>query len=298
MGRVMKRSGRSHAHGSARWQTIATGLVRPGAEAVLLAGVAFGCAQIGWRLVEPASASVSPTPATFDVAATDTMARFQSPFAPAVKVSDTAIPSAVGAIRLVGVRMAEQQNFSGAVLTFGDDMQRPFLVGQTITDGIQLAQVHPDHIVVSFGESEQSIPLAQGNGSPPSFALALMGKAAQPDVGLVQQAQAAPAVPAAQAVSLSESAATPAATQWLLATMGSVENRDGAPYAWRVSSAPPAALTERGLATGDLILSVNGARPGDTAAVMAAARSGRLELAIERASGDRATLVLVNGFAS
>lgn len=226
------------------------------------------------------------------------MARFQSPFAPAVKVSDTAIPSAVGAIRLVGVRMAEQQNFSGAVLTFGDDMQRPFLVGQTITDGIQLAQVHPDHIVVSFGESEQSIPLAQGNGSPPSFALALMGKAAQPDVGLVQQAQAAPAVPAAQAVSLSESAATPAATQWLLATMGSVENRDGAPYAWRVSSAPPAALTERGLATGDLILSVNGARPGDTAAVMAAARSGRLELAIERASGDRATLVLVNGFAS
>ncbi len=226
------------------------------------------------------------------------MARFQSPFAPTAKVSDAAIPSAVSSIRVVGVRMAEQQNYSGAVLTFGDDLQRPFLVGQTITDGIQLAQVHSDHIVVSFGDNEQSIPLAQGNGSPPSFALALMGKAAQPDVGLIQQAQSMPAAPAAQAVSLSDAAAAPAAAQWLLSTMGSVETRNGVAYAWRVSSAPPAVLTERGLATGDLILSVNGVRPGDPSAVMAAARSGRLELAIERTSGERATLTIVNGSAS
>lgn len=301
MGRVMKKSSRPHAQGSARWQSIATGLVRPGAEAVLLAGVAFGCAQIGWRIVEPASASVPATPARLDIANADTMASFQSPFAPAVKISDTAIPSAVGSIRVVGVRMAQQQNFSGAVLTFGDDLQRPFLVGQTITDGVQLAQVHADHIVVSFGNGEQSIPLQQGNGAPPSFALALMGKSAQPDLGLIQQAQAAPtiaAAPAAQSVSLSESAASPAGSQWLLSTMGAVETRNGAPYAWRVSSAPPAALGERGLAAGDLILSVNGARPGDTAAVMAAARASRLELAIERPSGERSTLVLANGFAS
>jgi len=298
MGRVMKRSSRSHAHSAGRWQSIATGLVRPGAEAVLLAGVAFGCAQIGWRLIEPASAGVPMAPAPLDIVSADTMARFQSPFAPTAKVSDAAIPSAVSSIRVVGVRMAEQQNYSGAVLTFGDDLQRPFLVGQTITDGIQLAQVHSDHIVVSFGDNEQSIPLAQGNGSPPSFALALMGKAAQPDVGLIQQAQSMPAAPAAQAVSLSDAAAAPAAAQWLLSTMGSVETRNGVAYAWRVSSAPPAVLTERGLATGDLILSVNGVRPGDPSAVMAAARSGRLELAIERTSGERATLTIVNGSAS
>lgn len=298
MGRVMKRSCRSRAHGSAGWQAIASGLVRPGAEAVLLAGVAFGCAQIGWRLAEPASAGVPAAPASFDVAAADAMSRFQSPFAPAVKASETVIPSAVGSIRLIGVRMAEQQNYSGAVLTFGDDLQRPFLVGQTITDGVQLAQVHADHIVVSFGESEQSIPMAQGAGAPRSFALALMGKAEQPDIGLVQHAQAAPAAPAAQVVSLSDAAASPAATQWLISTMGSIEPRNGAPYAWSVSSAPPAILSDHGLRQGDLILSINGARPGDSAAVAAAARSGRLELSIERKSGERATLVLVNGFAS
>lgn len=297
MGRMMKRSSRSQSQGPITWQAIATGLVRPGAEAVLLAGVAFGCAQVGWRLVEPASADASTTPVAFDVAA-DAMAQFQSPFAPAALTAATATPDAVASIRLVGVRMSQQQNLSGAVLTFGDDLQRPFLVGQTISDGIRLAQVHADHIVVSFSDGEQMIAMEQSNAAPPSFALALMGKSAQPDFGLTQIADAGQAAPVAQTVSLSESSNTAAGMQWLLTTMGSVEARDGAPYAWRVSSAPPAALGGRGLVSGDLILSVNGARPGDAAAVLAAARASRLELAIEHASGERATIVLVNGFAS
>ena len=293
MGRMMRKSSRSQTQGATTWQAIATGLVRPGAEAVLLAGVAFGCAQVGWRLVEPASAGAAPVPP--DIAATDTMAHFQSPFAPTASAASTTKPDAVASIRLVGVRMSEQQNLSGAVLTFGDDLQRPFLVGQTISDGVLLSQVHADHIVVSFGDDEQMIAMEQGNASPRSFALALMGKSLQPDIGLIHTADAAPA---AQAVSLPESSNTPAGANWLLATMGSVETRTGAPYAWRVSSAPPAALGERNLAPGDLILSVNGARPGDTAAVLAAARASRLELVIERPSGERTTIVLVNGFAS
>lgn len=296
MGRMMKRSSRSQAQGPVTWQAIATGLVRPSAEAVLLAGVAFGCAQVAWRIVEPASAGASTPPVAFDIAA-DAMAQFQSPFAPIASATAT-MPDAVAAIRLVGVRMSEQQNLSGAVLTFGDDLQRPFLVGQTISDGIRLAQVHADHIVVAFGDDEQMIAMEQGNAAPPSFALALMGKSAQPDFGLTQVVDTRQAPAAAQAVSLSESSNTPAGMQWLLATMGSVETRNGAPYAWRVSSAPPVALGDRGLVSGDLILSVNGARPGDAAAVLAAARASRLELAVEHTSGERATIVLVNGFAS
>ena len=296
MGRMMKRSSRSQTQGATKWQAIATGLVRPGAEAVLLAGVAFGCAQVGWRLVEPASAGVASAP--LDIAVTDTMAHFQSPFAPTVSAAASTMPDAIASIRLVGVRMSQQQNLSGAVLTFGDDLQRPFLVGQTISGGVLLSQVHSDHIVVSFGDDEQMIAMEQGNAAPRSFALALMGKSLQPDIGLIHTADAAPAAPAAQAVSLSESSNTPAGAKWLLATMGSVETRNGAPYAWRVSSAPPASLGERGLVSGDLILSVNGARPGDTAAVLAAARANRLELVFERPSGERMTIVLVNGFAS
>jgi len=298
MRRVMRRSGRSQAQSAVKWQTIATGLVRPGAEAVLLAGVAFGCAQLGWRFVEPASASVAPTQANVDVTTANVMANFQSPFAPTRSATDNDLPEAVAAIRLVGIRMSEQDSMSGAVLTFGDDLQRPFLIGQTISDGIQLSKVYADHVVVSFGDDEQIIALEQANPAPRSFALGLMGKSAQPDVGLIQQADAGQANAPVQTVSLPETASSPAGAQWLLSTMGSVEMRDGAPYAWRVSSAPPAALAQRGLASGDLILSVNGARPGDTAAVLAAARASRLELAVERASGARTTIVLVNGFAS
>lgn len=300
MGRVMRKSSRPLAHG-ARWSSIATGLVRPGAEAVLLAGVAFGCAQIAWRIAEPASAGVPGPMALANASATNAMAEFQSPFAPAARQAEAAVPAAVSAIKLVGVRMSREESLSGAVLTFGDDLQRPFLIGQTITDGVQLAQVHADHIVVAFGDDQRSIALDTANPAPRSFALALMGKSAQPDMGAVQYAstgQAVTAAPGAQAVSLSDAANTPASMQWLLSTMGAVEMRNGAPYAWRVSSAPPQLLRERGLVTGDLILSVNGARPGDVSAVMAAARASRLEFAVERASGERTTLVLVNGFAS
>ncbi len=271
----------------------------------MLAGVAFGCAQIGWRLVEPASASVPLAPMTSDAIADDAMASFQSPFAPAAKASSRAsAPSAVGAIRLVGVRMSDQEQFSGAVLTFGDDLQRPFLVGQTISDGVQLAHVYADHIVVSFGAGEQSIALEQSGDATRSLALALMGKSTLPEAGVVHQADLRQpaletvAAPAVQAVSLPEKAASSGDTQWLLSTMGAVEYRNGAPYGWRVATVPPAVLGERGLATGDLIVSINGARPGDNAAVLAAARANRLELVIERASGERATVTIANGFAS
>ena len=162
-----------------------------------------------------------------------------------------------------------------------------------------LDQVYADHIVVAFGDSEQVIELERAKPAPRSFALALMGKSVQPDAGVtIQQADAGQSSSAAQVVSLSETASSPANTEWLLSTMGSVETRNGAPYGWRVASAPPAILAKRGLASGDLIVSVNGARPGDAAAVVAAARSSRLELAVERASGERTNIVIVDGFAS
>ncbi len=276
---------------------MATGLVRPGAEALLLAGVAFGCAQIGWRIVEPQPAGAT-SPALADTAASDVMANFQSPFSPTSRAAASAVPEAIAAIHLVGVRMSEQQAASGAVLTFGDGLQRPFLVGYEISAGVRLAEVHSDHIVVSFADDEQIIPLEQATNPTQSSALALMGMGPQPNIASAGTSVAAASSPATQSVSLPESARAPAGTQWLLSTMGSVETRDGAPYAWRVSSAPPVVLGGRGLMTGDLILSINGARPGEAAAVMAAAQSKRIELAIERASGERTTIVLANGFAS
>lgn len=294
----MKRADRSPKHSRAKWYAVATGLVRPSAEAVLLAGVAFGCAQIGWRIVEPQPTGATASPALADATASNTMANFQSPFSPTTRAAASAVPEAIAAIHLVGVRMSEQQAVSGAVLTFGDGLQRPFLVGYEISAGVRLAEVHSDHIVVSFAGDEQIIPLEQATNPTQSSALALMGMSPQPNIVLAGTSVAAARTPAAQSVSLSESARAPAGTQWLFSTMGSVETRDGAPYAWRVSSAPPAVLGERGLTMGDLILSVNGARPGDTANVLAAARADRAELVIERASGERKTIVLVNGFAS
>lgn len=280
-----------------KWHAVATSLVRPGAEAVLLAGVAFGCAQIGWRLIAPETAEATAVPASLDVAASDIMADFQSPFSPARPAATTAVPDVIAGIHLVGVRMSERANLSGAVLTFGDDLQRPYLVGHEISDGVRLAAVHSDHIVVSFADDEQVIVLDQNAPPSRSFALALMGVSPQPDAPPVEGTVSMARNAAAQTVSLSDAARSPANTQWLLSTMSSVETRNGAAYGWRVSSPPPA-LSERGLATGDVILSINGARPGDAAAVLAAARSSQIKLAIEHASGERETIVFANGLAS
>lgn len=278
---------------AARLGSGALGLIRPGAEAALLAGVAIGCAQIGWRVVSPDAFDFSVADA--EPVETVQATALRSPFAPlgAIEAGDPVMHADLSGIRVVGVRMAKEPDQSGAVLIMGDGVQRSFLVGYEIAGGVTLADVASDHIVVALGDEEQSLMLERPQARSPSLALALMG--VPQDLPTEQPVQVAFAGDSsARAVSMP--AAEPAdAGSWLVATAGQVEMRAAKPFAWRAAASMPDQLRKAGLQPGDLILSVNGVGPADGQARLLAAARGPMSLKVERYTGERVALSLPAG---
>ncbi len=284
------------------------GLVRPGLEAILLTGVALGCAQIGWRIFAPPSTDLDAAPPAPDTAQYVSALEPVSPFSSAA-TSTTPLPAQLAGLRLTGVRVAETQAASGAILTFPDGAQHAFRLGSDIVDGVRLSQIAADHIVVQAAGADHQIPLEQRaditNGS---LALALMGLGPAPapsaavETALVAPAPAAPYPVASSLTAPAAVPVDPAAqaiqAEWLMQTLNAVESRDGVPYAWRVASAPPAMLSKAGLQVGDRILSVNGVGPRDGDPLAAAASASRIVLAVERAGGEHIQLSIKNGAAS
>lgn len=278
---------------AARWGGGAVGLIRPGAEAVLLAGVAIGCAQIGWRIVSPdtpaflSSGEYGPGQSSLETAASN------SPFAPfGTAEAQGAAPHAdISGIRLVGVRMSPKPEQSGAVLNLGDGVQRSFLVGYEIAEGVRLEEVGSTYIVVSIGDQHESLTLERATPQGPSLALALLGVPQElPDSPPVQTASADAAGGDAIAVSLPIGAGEVTAS-WLMSTAGQVEMRGGVAYGWRAAGALPQA----GVQAGDVILSINGVGPNDGQEKLLSAARGPITLIAERPSGERVRLALSGG---
>jgi type II secretory pathway component PulC len=295
----MKIASRSGRQGRG-WYAHAVGLVRPGAEAILLAGVALGCAQIGWRIVSPEPVGPA-SPDSSSLATTQTIDPIRSPFSARTQEASAASNPALASIQLIGVRMSEQVERSGAVLNLGDGLQRPFMVGFEIVDGVRLAEVASDHIVVAYDDGEQTIMMDRPAQSG-SFALALMGAGSQPQ----QMASNVPATTtsasakdaSAKVVSFHPVERNPSDVQWLVSTLANVETRDGAPFGWRVAAPPPGVSADTGLQAGDLVLSVNGARPGAAMSLASLASADRIELSVERRSGERISVTIENSVPS
>lgn len=299
---VMKTShpgGRSIA---ARWRGGALALIRPGAEMALLAGVAIGCAQIGWRIVSPELPDLSVADVSPDLAVESAAADTRSPFAPLqfTEAASASVHADIGGIRVVGLRVAPRAEDSGAVLVLGDGAQRSFLVGYEIVEGVRLAAIESGHIVVSLGDDEQIIPLERAAPKGPSLALALLGRpqpAFEPSTSMV-----ASAAPVWTGDGQAETVSLPLAQQqdiagWLLATSGQVESRDGQPYAWRAAGAAPQQVADAGVQAGDLIVSVNGVGPASgQSRLISAATAGPITLEVERKTGQRVRLQVSRGF--
>ena len=293
--------------GHEHWKAKAIAAVRPSVEAALLAAVALGCAQAGWSALTPHEAGASGAAANDR---TDSVARIdvRTPFSPAFsgEASSNAAAALAGSLQLVGVRMADVAERSGAVMTLQDGQQRAFVVGQEISAGLRLASVEADHIVIAYEGGQREIALAAP--ARPSFALALMGRGEALAPEPVQQVAlasprtiedsvqspfaAASAVAAEDArpmLAVRDDVDTAENRAWLAATMAQVEQRDGAPYGWRVAAPAPAEALAAGLMPGDLIVSVNGAGPARALEALSAVATGDVTLEIER-SGGRVTL--------
>lgn len=285
----------------ARWRGGALALIRPGAEMALLAGVAIGCAQIGWRIVSPELPDIAARDVSVDVSVDGKAPELRSPFAPLqfANAGGPGIQTDISGIRVIGLRVAPQAEDSGAILVLGDGAQRSFLVGYEIADGVRLEAIEAAHIVVSLGDVDQIIPLERAAPSGPSLALALLGRpqpSAMPAPMLVSSSTAQwQADGQARTVSLPlDQGQSPAG--WLVTTSGQVEQRAGQPYAWRVAGALPQQVRDAGVQPGDLIVSVNGVGPSsDQAQLVAAATTGPITLEVERRSGQRVLLQVPRG---
>lgn len=249
------------------WRARVGKSVRPGVEALLLAAVALGCAQAGWGIVTPNAAN-----ALSDVNADEATpepivsAQTYSPFTPhTIGGSTHAMAALLSSVQLNGVRMSLDPALSGAMFTLADGAQRAFLIGQEISDGVTLADVQAEYVIVAYEGGQRRLDMAAGPSF--SFARAMMGL--EPAPGAPQQVSA-------------EAPLSEADRAWLLATVRNVESANGAPRGWRIDASAPERVRAAGLQTGDLVISINGARPGDLAGALAAAQSGALRLEIER----------------
>lgn len=246
---------------------------------------------MGWRIVSPDTPEFAFTDGNSLPVAATLAGDIRSPFAPfGVEGANDAAPHAdISGIRLVGVRMSSEQDSSGAVLILGDGLQRSFLVGFEIAQGVRLEEVASNHIVVSIGDQHETLALERPTPAGPSLALALLGVPQNAPAGQPVRTASVNDVNA-KVVSLPLHASADTAS-WLMSSAGQIEMRGGVPYGWRASSALP----EAGVQAGDIILSVNGVGPNDGQTNLLSAARGPITLIAERRSGERVRLSLSSG---
>jgi hypothetical protein len=158
---------------------------RPVFETALISAAAFVCAHAGWSVLAPSPARATDT-------SSDSEARVET--APAVLVRSPfdmgAAPAqnggAAGAfaasIGLHAVRVSTDPSRSSAFLIMSDGVQKAFLQGEIVGEGVTLKDVSGDHVILSYAGGERRIAL-----TPPvvSYAAAMLGRAAT-DAGQAQ----------------------------------------------------------------------------------------------------------------
>jgi general secretion pathway protein C len=270
----------------------------------LVAAVAFGCAQAGWAVLTPGLAGASSggdaALRTEGVNATQALATpMRSPFEPALaelEAGSNATSAVLSTVKLSGVRMATDTTRSSAILSLSDGAERAFQVGEEIAEGVRLADVSTDYVLLDYAGGQRQLSI-QPQGA--SFARALMGQAAPPAVPAnpgaetIRAAQASspsdvtPFAPIAPAASQAESVAVapnamPPGADWLQEAMAAqLFTREASGL--RLTAPAPAAAAAMGLQTGDVIKAVNGASvAAGEAAILAALGAGPVTLAVQR----------------
>lgn len=222
---------------------------------VAVLGLALSVERVARSAIAPAVA-----PSVVDDAKNSTA--IQSPFA--LSAPESIAEAFAASVGLVGVRIAEEADRSGAVLVLEDGTQRAFALGQEIAPGVQLAQVSSDAITLSFMGGEQRIALA---GSSRRHAVARETSAA--------------VAPGAD-VFFAETYA------WFSSLLSRTQDADT--EGWPVSGPIPTLAANAGLRSGDLILTINGMEPPVDASVLSGA--SQIRLAVQRADGQRVDMFL------
>lgn len=132
---------------------------------LILGLLALACALLGWRAVtalrEPI-ASVPPFSAP-PMADRALLARFD-PFFPVRAGSGEGLPVTALPFSLHGVRADSATGRGSAIIASGDGQQLVYSVGDNVADGVTLAAIAGDHVVLDRGGTREALWLDSSSG--------------------------------------------------------------------------------------------------------------------------------------
>ena len=137
---------------------------------MLLLSLGILCGFLAWRAYGLASAPL-PTPPRFampPLADRALLARFD-PFFPAASGDSSMLPVTALPFTLHGVRADSATGRGSAIIASGDGEQKVYAVGDTIGDGVTLAAIAGDHVVLDRGGAQESLWLDAGNAPVQTF---------------------------------------------------------------------------------------------------------------------------------
>ena len=166
----------------------------------ILGGLLLAAALLGWRAMMIALAPLPQPPAFAAPALADRalLARVD-PFFPAATGSGEGLPVTALPFSLHGVRADSATGRGSAIIATGDGQQMVYAVGDTLADGVTLAAIAADHVVLDRGGTREALWLDTGGTGPvQSFSPAAAGaqEAAPPFVDGSTGAPPPPAEPA------------------------------------------------------------------------------------------------------
>jgi general secretion pathway protein C len=135
----------------------------------ILAALALAVLLLGWRALAAALAPLPEAPPFAAPALADRalLARFD-PFFPAAAASGDALPVTALPFSLHGVRADSATGRGSAIIAAGDGEQKVYGVGDALGDGVTLAAIAGDHIVLDRAGTREALWLDNaGGGAPP-----------------------------------------------------------------------------------------------------------------------------------
>ncbi|MFN3371100.1 MAG: type II secretion system protein N [Sphingomonadaceae bacterium] len=135
----------------------------------LLLALALLAALLGWRAMTAIRAPLPAPPAVAAPALPDRalLARFD-PFFPARVGSGETLPVTSLPFSLHGVRADAATGRGSAIIAAGDGQQLVYLVGESIAEGVTLAAIAADHVVLDRGGTREALWLDSAGPNAPA----------------------------------------------------------------------------------------------------------------------------------
>jgi general secretion pathway protein C len=134
---------------------------------LLLGALLLAAAVLAWRAVTLVRAPLPALPPFAAPALADRalLARFD-PFFPASAGTGTSLPVTALPFSLHGVRADSATGRGSAIIATGDGQQSVYAVGDAVADGVTLAAIAPDHVVLDRGGVREALWIDSAGAEP------------------------------------------------------------------------------------------------------------------------------------